>query len=94
MAVSYAGFFLKPEELSLLLEFRHDPDIAETAMGGPLRYVLRDHALCVLEKLTRCGAADDGDCFENTPNGRVSYRSWSAFLNWFESHKQQFSRAG
>jgi len=62
-------------------------------MGGPLRYILRDHALRVLERLTHCPVTDGGDCFDDTPNGRVSYRSWSPFLIWYESHKRQFRAA-
>jgi hypothetical protein len=86
-ALSYAGWFLHPPDYPLLFEFRHDPDIAETSMGGPLRYVLRDRAQRVLRQLTNCPKPYDGDCFEETPSGRVSYSSWAAFLNWYESNK-------
>lgn len=85
VAVSYASWFLCPQDYPLLFEFRNDPDISETSMGGPLRYVLRDHAQRVLRYLTKCPTPYDGDCFEETPEGRVSYQSWAAFLNWYET---------
>jgi hypothetical protein len=92
-AVSCAGGFLRPVDFYLLFEFRNDPDISEISMCGPLRYVLRDYALEVLERLTHCPVKGGGDCFEETPNGRVSYRSWSLFLAWYESQKRRFTNA-
>lgn len=83
-ALSYAGSFLRPQDFSALFEFQHDTYVSEVAMGGPLRYMLRDHALRVLEQLTGCQLKDDSDCFETTAEGRISYRSWSPFLNWHE----------
>jgi hypothetical protein len=61
-------------------------------MGGPLRFVLRDQALGLLERLTG-GPPSEGDCFEDKPEGRISYRSWSRFLNWYEAHKKQIKNA-
>ena len=93
-ALSYAGYYLPAGSFSLLFEFQHDPFVAETGgMGGPPRYILRDHALDVLERLSHCPVLAAGDCFEDTPEGRVSYRSWSRFLNWYERNKQRFKQA-
>jgi hypothetical protein len=86
-----AGKFLHPSEFSHLFIFREDSYIAEISMGGPLRYVLRDYALDILKWLTKCSVQED-DCFHETPGGRVSYRSWSPFLNWFEEHKRQLKQ--
>jgi hypothetical protein len=88
-ALSHAGAFVQPRDFPVLLEFQNDPDVSEVAMGGPLRYILRDHALQLLEWLTRCPIAAASDCFEDTPNGRVSYRSWSPFLTWYETTKNR-----
>ena len=85
-----AGKFLHPSEFSHLFIFREDSYISEISMCGPLRYMLRDYALDTLKWLTKCPVKED-DCFHDTPDGRVSYRSWSPFLNWFEKHKRQFS---
>ena len=92
-ALSYAGWFLHSQDYPLLFEFRRDSDISETSMGGPLRYVLRDHAQKVVRQLTNCPKRYDGDCFEDTPHGRVSYRSWASFLNWYESNKRHIAPA-
>jgi hypothetical protein len=86
VAVSCAGFFLHRKDFDQLLKFRRDQYISEIAMCGPLRFILRDHALKVLKSLTNCDISED-DCFEETPDGRVFYRSWSSFLQWFEKHK-------
>jgi hypothetical protein len=82
-----AGKFLHPAEYSQLFMFWQDPCISEIAMCGPLRFMLRDYALDVLKWLTKCSVKED-DCFNDTPDGRVFFRSWSPFLNWFENHKQ------
>jgi len=92
VALSYADLFLRPHEFELLLDFRHDLEISETiTMGGPLRYTLRDHALGVLERLTGLSGENIGDCFEDRPEGRVYYRSWSPFLNAYEAHKARIA---
>ncbi len=92
-ALTYVGCFLHSQDYQLLFDFRRDPEIAETSMGGPLRFILRDRAQQVLRQLTDCPKPHDGDCFENTPEGRVSYQSWAAFLNWYESNQKQFTSA-
>ena len=88
-ALGLAGIYLKPIEYSHLVKFRSDRAFSEIGMGGPLRYLVRDYALEVLERLTGCPKAD-GDCFEDTSEGRISYRSWSPFLTWFEQNKAKF----
>ena len=86
IALNYSGSFLRQDEYSILLRFRQDLDVGETGgMGGPLRFILRDQALRVLKHLTRCPVKED-DCFEELPEGRVFYKSWTPFLNWFEKH--------
>jgi hypothetical protein len=89
-ALSYSPYFLKPHDYSKLFTFHRDPWMSEIGMGGPLRFILRDHALDILEKLTRCPRRAVGDCFEDQPEGRVSFRSWSHFLNWYEKNKKKF----
>jgi hypothetical protein len=93
VALSYARAYLKSADIPELFEFRNDPDISEIGMGGPLRYILRDHALEILERLTKCPSLNGGDCFDETREGRVSYRSWTPFLNWYERHKSQIKVA-
>ena len=91
-ALTFGPRFLRPRDYAGLLAFHKDKDVSEIAMGGPLRFVLRDQALALLEQLTGCPQSD-GDCFETIPQGRVSYRSWSRFLNWYEAHRNQFKNA-
>ncbi|MBI3849805.1 MAG: hypothetical protein HY298_05885 [Verrucomicrobia bacterium] len=89
-ALKCSSIFLRRSEYSKLFEFRRDPSFSETmGMGGPLRFTVRDEALRTLESLTNAPKSD-GDCFENTSEGKVSYRSWSPFLNWFEQNKAKF----
>jgi len=83
IALIYSGSFLPSSDYAKLFKFRHDPEVSEIAMGGPLRFMLRDQALDVLKRLTKCPVVE-GDCFEQTPDGNIYYRSWTPFLNWFE----------
>jgi hypothetical protein len=89
-ALSFAPCYIPRRSLDVLFNFRRDPFVCETGgMGGPLRYVLRDQALAILEKLTECPKVLAGDCFEDTDNGRASYRTWVPFLNWYEKNKKR-----
>lgn len=83
VALIYAGKFLLSGDLSILFKFQQDPYVSEIAMGGPLRFILRDQGLEVLKQLTKSPVLED-DCFENTSEGRVFHRSWTPFLKWFE----------
>ncbi len=92
VALALAPVFLQPKDYCRLIDFRLDASFGETAMGGPLRFGLRDEALSILEKLTGFSESG-GDCFEGIANSQISYRSWSPFLIWWESHQDhQFRR--
>jgi hypothetical protein len=81
-ALDAAHLFLKRKDLKLLLAFREDKQADETErMGGPLRYTMRDRALEQAERIAGRSFAN-GDCFEMRDGEKVSWRSWSSFLNW------------
>ena len=80
--------FLSVKELDKLLPFRDDKSVSETGgMGGPLRYDIRDFALEMAERMTG-KQFNCGDCFEQREGLKVSWRSWSSFVQWVESKKK------
>ena len=87
-ALVAAPTFLASGELAALLPFREDLESSETGgMGGPLRYTTRDLALETAELIVgRPFSA--GDCFERREGSEVSWRSWSAFIQWLEGERK------
>lgn len=87
--------FLSRKDISSLLHFQHDNYLAETEMGSPLVYALRNQALAVIESL--CGKE-----FRKTEKvvmlvseERIAYCwDWQPFLNWWkkEGSKWRFWR--
>ena len=87
-ALIAAPTFLPAKDLAALLPFREDLGVSETVgMGGPLRYLTRDLALAIAERIAG-KQFSAGDCFEERDGSRVSWRSWSAFTHWLESKKK------
>jgi HEAT repeat protein len=92
-ALAAASTFLSQRDLHLLLPFQHDTLASETGgMGGPLRYAGRDHALEVAERIAGKSFAN-GDCFERRDGAKVSWRSWSRFVQWLETRGRGFWRS-
>ena len=87
IALTCAGRFLLAGDLPKLFKFQRDRYVSEIAMGGPLRFLLRDHGLAILKQLTNSSVIED-DCFEKAPEGQVFYRSWTPFLNWYERRQR------
>ena len=48
VALSYSPTFLTSVEYPELFSFQRDSYVSEIAMGGPLRFILRDRALEIL----------------------------------------------
>lgn len=87
-AIALAPTFLSDKDLDLMLPFQEDPTAGETqGMGGPLRYVERDIALEAAERIAGRSFAD-GDCFELREGEKISWRSWSGFIQWLESRNR------
>jgi hypothetical protein len=87
-ALAAVPTYLSATELDALLPFRHDLEMSETGgMGGPFRYILRDFALEVAERVSG-RQFSGGDCFERREGSTVSWRSWSPFIQWLESKKR------
>ena len=87
-ALVAAPTFLATSELAVLLPFRDDPEASETGgMGGPLRYLTRDLALSIAERIAG-QQFSAGDCFERVDGSSVSWRSWSTFTQWLDSKKR------
>ncbi len=88
VAVGAAPTFLTAKNLDELLWFREEPTFGETGgMGGPMRYDLRDFALEMAERIAG-KSFNAGDCCEQREGVQVSWRSWSAFINWLNRKKK------
>lgn len=75
--------FLEVGEIEILFRFRDDLSICEYGMGGSLYFDLRNMALDLVCAATGFPIVTD-HCETELDGERVSYKSWSAFLNWFE----------
>jgi len=76
-----AGYELccKAKEVEPLERFEHDPYYGEIAMGGPLRFDLRDEALSVIERVLGVGFTRFQKV-ESLPGGRnVAFWSWEPY---------------
>jgi hypothetical protein len=94
IALLNSDTFLKPREVEPLLNFMDDDYLVETAMGGPLVYLLRNEALDRIEKRI-------GMTFERRHLSRIlesgqkaQWWSWEPFLEWWEKpwFKRPFGR--
>ena len=84
-ALAAAPTFISEDDLHFLLPFQHDTLAGETGgMGGPRRYVVRDLALEMAERITG-RTFENGDCFELRDGSKVWWRSWSRLNQWWEA---------
>jgi hypothetical protein len=91
-ALAAAPTFISKQELDSLLPFQHDTLAGETGgMGGPRRYVVRDLALEIAERIAG-RTFENGDCFELRDGSKVWWRSWGRFTQWLESRSGGFWR--
>jgi hypothetical protein len=83
-----AGTFLKRDEVQPLLSFQNDTVISETGgMGGPWRYILRDEALRLIEKMLGQSFRTQ-ECTEARDNQVIFWWDWTPFLQWWAARKR------
>lgn len=82
-----AETFLRKREIQPLLSFQNDPVISETGgMGGPWRYILRDEALRLIEKMLGRSFRTQ-ECTEAKDNQVIFWWDWRPFLEWRSTQK-------
>jgi len=83
-----ADTFLKRDEVQPLLSFQNDTVISETVgMGGPWRYILRDEALRLIEKMLGQSFRTQ-ECTEAKDNRVIFWWDWTPFLEWWAKRKR------
>jgi hypothetical protein len=83
-----ADTFLKRDEIQPLLSFQNDTVISETgSMGGPWRYILRDEALRLIEKMLGQSFRTQ-ECTEAKDNQVIFWWDWTPFLEWWAKRKR------
>ena len=87
VALGLCARFLEPSDFDQLLAFQTDDFVVEaTVPGGPLRFILRDAGLALLERLTGAPVSE-AQGFEVVAGRHAAFRSWTPFLNWWNKNR-------
>ena len=87
-ALRNAHLFINRKDIHRLLPFRTDPYAAETELGGPLIYVLRNLALEQIENILRKRFPKSE--LSELDNHEVRFWwDWEPFLAWWSKQKAQ-----
>ena len=87
VALNASATFLKKREIEPLLPFEHDPYLSEVGgMGGPVHYVIRNHALATIERMLDRQFVKH-ELTEMVEGEAVFWWDWKPMLDWYEKSK-------